>query len=70
MKRFPNKMIAEAYEKAKGKVFTQLSSDLSFRDEKGNSDYNHHAMQWLYHKGIIKRTLSKERFVFEYRVVK
>lgn len=70
MKKFPNKMIAEAYESAKGKVFTQLTSDMSFRDEKGCGDYNHHALQWLYDRGIMQRTLNWKKFVFEYRIVK
>lgn len=70
MKKFPNKMIREAYESAKGKVFTQSTADLSFRDEAGCGDYNHHALQWLYHQGIMQRTFNKNRFVFEYRIVK
>lgn len=70
MKKFPNKVISAAYERALGKVFTQSTGDGSFRDQNGSKDYNHHAMQWLYDRGIIQRELNRERFVFEYRVVK
>lgn len=70
MKKFPNKMIREAYESAKGRVFTQSSADLSYRDESGSKDYNHHALQWLYDQGIMQRTLNRERYVFEYRIMK
>lgn len=70
MKKFPNKMIREAYESALGKVFTQSTADLSFTDQHGNKNYNHHALQWLYDQGIIQRELNYDRFVFEYKVVK
>jgi CO dehydrogenase/acetyl-CoA synthase delta subunit len=70
MKKFPNKVIRAAYESAQGKTFTQLTSDMSFRDQKGSRDYNHHALQWLVHHGIMQRTLNRNRWVFEYRIVK
>lgn len=70
MKNFPNKVIRKAYESALGKVFTQNSGDGSFKDQDGNKDYDHHALQWLYDRGIIQRELNYERFVFEYKVVK
>lgn len=70
MKKFPNKVISTAYESALGKVFTQSTADGSFKDQDGNKDYNHHALQWLYHQGIIQRELNYDRFVFEYKVVK
>lgn len=69
MKKFPNKMIREAYESAKGKVFYLNTGDNSLSDETGSKDYNQHALQWLYHRGIMQRTINKN-FEFEYRIVK
>lgn len=70
MKRFPNKMVRETYEKAKGRTFYRLSSDLSFRDESRNGDYNHHALQWLLDHGYMEKVLDKENFVFLYKIVR
>lgn len=68
--KFPNKVIEQTYEKAKGRTFTRLTSDMSFRDEKRSDDYNHHALQWLLDHGYMDRSLDRERFVFLYKIVR
>ena len=70
MKKFPNNKIAEAYESAKGRVFIQSTEDLHFCDECGSKNYDHHALQWLYHQGVMERTFDSDRLIFEYRIVK
>jgi hypothetical protein len=70
MNKFPNKMIREAYESAKGKVFNKHAHDLSYTDQDGNKDYNHVALNWLEDQGILDRDLNRDRWVFEYRIVK
>jgi hypothetical protein len=70
MNKFPNKMIREAYESAKGKVFNKHTHDLSYTDQDGNKDYNHVAINWLEDQGILDRDLNRDRWVFEYRIVK
>lgn len=70
MRKFPNKVIAEAYEAAKGKVFTKRSDTGEYFDSYQSNAYNHVAMQWLEDRGIIARSLNRKRYVFEYRVVK
>ena len=70
MKKFPNKKIAKAYESAKGKVFTKNSQDFTYIDQNGCTEYDHVAMNWLEDNGILGVSLNKERWVFEYRIVK
>ena len=70
MKKFPNKMIATAYDKAKGKVFTKRSDSGHYVDETGDMNYDHISMQWLEHKGIITRELDNGPYGFKYKVVK
>ena len=70
MSRFPNKMIEQAYKSAKGKVFTQRTTDQTFFDENGSDQYDHQALQWLFDRGVIQRNLNLDKLVFEYRVAK
>lgn len=70
MKKFPNKMIAETYEKAIGKIFNKHTHDHTYIDQDGCEDYNHHALEWLENNGILGVKLNKERWVFEYEIVK
>jgi hypothetical protein len=69
MKKFPNKMIREAYESAKGKVFNKHSHDLTYIDQDGNTDYNHVALNWLEDNGVLGVELNRTRRVFEHRLV-
>ena len=70
MKKFPNKMIREAYESAKGKVFNKHSQDLTYIDQDGNTNYNHIAMNWLEDNALLGVELNKSCLVFEYRLIK
>jgi hypothetical protein len=70
MNKFPNKTIRAAYEAAKGKVFTKRSDDLTYKDQDGNNDYNHVAMNWLEDNGILGMELNRTAWVFEYQLVK
>lgn len=73
MKKFPNKKIAAAYENAKGKVFTKRLNQIPYTyvDQVGVSNgYDHISMAWLEDNGIIGKTLNRDRWVFEYRIVK
>lgn len=46
-KKFPNKMLVAAYEKAKDKIFTWSPTNKKFFDEKGNCDYEYDSMIWF-----------------------
>lgn len=70
MKKFPNKKIATAYESARGKVFTKNSSDLTYKDQTGSTDYDHIALNWLEDNGVLDSKLHHSKWVFEYRLVK
>jgi hypothetical protein len=70
MKNFPNKMIAMAYESAKGKVFRKYTANLTYIDQNNNKDYDHIALNWLEDKNILQKQLNRESWVYEYRIVK
>jgi hypothetical protein len=70
MQKFPNKMISQAYESAKGKVFTKSSQYHTYKDQDGNTDYNHVALNWLEDNGILGREFDRRQIVFKYRLVK
>lgn len=70
MKKFPNKVIREAYTRAIGKTFTCRPYDQVFVDNEGKSDYNYRAMLWLKDNGILDEKMNWNRLVYEYRIVK
>ena len=70
MKNFPNKMIAAAYESAKGKVFHKKTKSGVYTDQYGSSKYNHTALQWLEDHGILEAKYSPLLMPTEYRIVK
>lgn len=66
--KWPNKVIADAYKSAKGKVFNKHTHDGTYIDQYDNEDYDHHALQWLEDRGVIECNLNRERWVFEYKI--
>lgn len=53
MPKFPNKMISEAYEAARGHVFTWSPARHIFTDQNGSCEYNYDAMIWLREHGWL-----------------
>lgn len=67
--RFPNKMLAETYEQAKGKTFTWHPTYQMFTDDTGCTDYNYSAMLWLYENGYIEKLpFNFENFTSRFKV--
>lgn len=71
--QFPSRKIADAYKNAKHKVFTKRISSVPYIyvDQNGVSNgYDHTAMAWLEDNRILEPTINRDRWVFEYRIVK
>ena len=69
MRKFPNRVIERAYHSAQGKVFHKKTTDATYIDQDGDTDYNHVALNWLEDHGILERELNRS-WVFEYRIAK
>lgn len=68
--KFPNKVIENAYHKAKNHSFNVRHHVQKYVDENGNDHYDYWAMEWLFAQGILDRKLDRNTFVFVYNLVK
>lgn len=67
--RFPNKMITETHEKAKGKTFTWSPTNQRFNDDIGCSEYNYSAMIWLKENGqLVLLPVDHKSFVHRFKL--